>query len=182
MTTPADRFRSAASRFSALVTAVPEESWDVPSRCEDWSIRDVVDHVVSTERDFLAQRSLDHPDVEGLTPQAACASVLARVQQVMDDPSTAEVGFDGFFGPTTIAETVDRFYTLDLVVHRWDIASALGLDDHAGLDAAELAAVEASLSGLPDEVMRSPGLFGPAVEVPADAPLMTRVLAHLGRG
>jgi len=34
--------------------------------------------------------------------------------------------WDGYFGPTTLADTADRLYPNDLVVHRWDLAQPVG--------------------------------------------------------
>ncbi|MFN0028683.1 MAG: TIGR03086 family protein, partial [Acidimicrobiales bacterium] len=78
-------------------------------------------------------------------------------------------------------ETIDRFYTLDLIVHRWDIAAALGLSKHETLEEAEMAAIQSALENVPEDVLRSPGLFGPAVSVPPDAPRQAKVLAFTGR-
>lgn len=179
--TPAARYSIAAARFSALLAAVPSDAWEVVSPCEGWTVGDVASHVVSTERDFLGQRSLPAPDAADGPADAAWPAVRDAVQAALDDPAVASTAYDGYFGPTTIAGTLDQFYTLDLVVHRWDVATALGLTDHASMDDAELHALESNLAGVPEEVLRTPGLFGPAVDVPADASRQVRALAHFGR-
>ena len=70
------------------------------------------------------------------------------------------------------------FYGWDLLVHRWDLASALGVD--AGLTEAELDAIEAPLAMFGDQLY-SPGICQPPLDVPAAAERQARVLARLGR-
>ena len=87
-------------------------------------------------------------------------------------------GFDGFFGPTTVVAAFVQFYVWDMVVHRWDLARAIGADP--GLTDAELDLVEAGADGF-GPALHMEGICGPALEVPAGAPRPTRVLARLGR-
>lgn len=176
-----DRHATAANRFSALIESIPQEAWDNPSPCEGWTASDVVSHVVSTELDFLKQRDLPHPDVSGLELPAAWLVARDAMQAVLDDPGSAESAYDGYFGPTTVEETIDRFYTLDLLVHRWDLASAAGLADHAVLDTDEIAQVRSNVDAIPPEVMRTPGLFGPEIEPIDGADDTTRLMNFLGR-
>lgn len=170
MTSPPDRFRTAASRFSAALADVSAEAWTQPSRCAGWTIRDVVDHVVSTERDFLVQRSLSAPTIDGMDPAESWPLLRVALEAIMADSALVNTAYDGYFGPTTIGETVHRFYIVDLIVRCWDIATALGLSVHEGFDAQEMAAIEANLDDIPEAVLRSPGLFGPAVSVPEETP------------
>ncbi len=178
MTDIAVRYRAAAERFDTLVAGVSD--WSAPSPCEGWTARDVLDHVVTTEEDFLAQHLADYQRGTG-TLEQRWAAVRAAVTEVLADPVRADVEFDGFFGPTTVARTIDRFYTADLIVHRWDIARAIGCAEHEATTAAERAHLWAGLDDIDPAVMRQPGLFGPAVELPVDADDHARLLAWLGR-
>lgn len=181
MTSIAQRYAAASARFTNLVESVSAGAWDNPSPCDGWTARDVLDHVVSTELDFLGQRGLPKPDIASLEPVAAWPLVRDTLQSVLDDPGTAATAFDGYFGPTTVEETVDRFYSLDLLVHRWDLATAVGRADHATLAPDELDAIRTNLSAIPAEVMRTPGLFGPEVAPAAGADDTTRLMNFLGR-
>ena len=66
----------------------------------------------------------------------------------------------------------------DLLVHTWDLARAIGVDNR--LDAEACAIVLASLEPI-DALLRSPGAFGPKVEPAADADIQDRLLAFVGR-
>lgn len=175
MSETADRYRQLAARFSYLVEAVPEEGWSQPSPCEGWSAGDVLDHVISSELGFLERFGVAP---EGDDP--SWAEVRDAMQDVLDDPGRADTAYDGFFGPTTFAETVDGFYSFDLLVHGWDIARAVGFDHHEDMPE-DLVERYFEVIRSRGEAVRGPGVFGPPLEVDDDAPLRTRFLAFLGR-
>ena len=69
----------------------------------------------------------------------------------------------------------------ELVVHGWDVARAIGRP--YSVEPELLEAVHAFVAPLaePDPPMPREGLFGPPVAVPADAPLLDRVIGLTGR-
>jgi uncharacterized protein (TIGR03086 family) len=69
--------------------------------------------------------------------------------------------------------------TGDVFTHTWDLARATGQDET--LDPDQVRRMMAGLRSMPDEALRSGGMFGPAIEVPDDADEQTRFLAFLGR-
>lgn len=178
--TPADRYDHVSAQFDRLVHAVPAERWEASSPCAGWTARDVLRHVADTERDLLDRMGFDPPAVDGLDPVAAWTAVRAAVAAALHDPARADHAYDGYFGPTTFATTVDDFYSFDLVVHRWDLARAVGLQEHEVIDADELARIRHS-GDVFGEAARAPGVFGPELPAPADATEQERVLAWMGR-
>ncbi|MEO7398299.1 MAG: TIGR03086 family protein, partial [Ilumatobacteraceae bacterium] len=92
----------------------------------------------------------------------------------------ADRTYDGYFGPTTFAETIDTFYSMDLMVHAWDIARAAGRPDLEPIAADDLTRAARLLEPVGDTV-RSPGIFGPPVEPSVDATDQDRFLAWTGR-
>jgi hypothetical protein len=69
-----------------------------------------------------------------------------------------------------------------LLVHTWDLARAVGLDET--LDADEVHRLVTGFDAMDpqmDAAMRSSGHYGPRTEVPADADEQTRLLAFTGR-
>src|SRR4051794_33871217 len=40
----------ATSGWTDLVTGVPNDRWDAPTPCRDWSVRDLVNHIVGEDR------------------------------------------------------------------------------------------------------------------------------------
>jgi uncharacterized protein (TIGR03086 family) len=190
--TAADRFRRLADRFATIAAAVPADRWDAPSPCDGWTVAEVVDHIVTTQRDFLARMEFvpDPPaapeasDAASDDPPLATAAdwepVRSIIQAALDDPAVADHGYDGYFGPTTFADTIDAFYTMDLLVHGWDIARGAGMTELEAFDPADIDRCLAGLESAGDTV-RTPGIFGPPVEVGPDASDQDRFLAWTGR-
>jgi uncharacterized protein (TIGR03086 family) len=187
--TAADRFRRLADRFATIVAAVPSDRWEAPSPCEGWTVAEVVDHIVTTERDFLLRMDVVPdppavPEIAGDDPPLATAAdwapIRSIIQVALDDPAIADHTYDGYFGPTTIAQTLDMFYAMDLMVHGWDIARGAGLADLEPFDPDDMARCIAGYETLGDTV-RMAGIFGPAIDVPADASDQDRFLAWTGR-
>lgn len=176
--TVADRFRRLAARFTTVVEAA-SDAMEAPSPCEGWDVREVIDHVVTTQHDICG-RVVTAPDLTGHDSARRWPQMRDAVQAVLDDPERAATAYDGFFGPTTFEATIDTFYSPDLLVHSWDIARAIGRTDLEPMDPADLARVREGLGSLGDAV-RSPGVFGAQVEVPADASEQDRFLAWTGR-
>ena len=179
MNSTARAYATSAEPLTAVLDAVPAAAWTRPSPCEGWTAADVVRHLVDTQRKLLGEHGIDlgeTPDVDA-DPAAAWRAHAARVRAVLTD-AVVERGYDGFFGPTTIGATLEQFYVWDMVVHRWDVARAAGLD--AGLTDAELDRVEAGADSF-GEALYMDGICRPAVPAPADADRTTAVLARLGR-
>lgn len=171
--------------FTAVITQVRD--WDAPSPCEGWAARDVLAHVIDTERDFL--RDHGHPLPDGAPAGSSGSAVdqepsqrwlahAAAVDALLADDLIADERFDGFFGPTTIGDTWARFYCFDLLVHRWDIGTSQGL--RVDLSDEELAAIDDAVDGFGEHAYM-PGIFGPPVEVGTDASRQVQVLARTGR-
>jgi uncharacterized protein (TIGR03086 family) len=178
MSSVADRFERLSARFNEVIRGVSPERWQAASPCAGWSALDVVRHVAATEREFLGRFEITTAASEDVIED--WLAVCAIMQSTLNDPEIADRGYDGYFGPTTIAKTVDMFYALDLLVHAWDLARATGQPELEGLDAAAVAHVRRAFEPL-GEIVRSPNVFGPAVELPSDASDQDRFLAWTGR-
>lgn len=179
MTESADRYRRLTERFTALLQDLPAEGWDAASPCEGWTPRDIVDHVVDSSCGVLG-RFTTAPEVPDGDPVARWAVARDAMQAAIDDPEVAGTEYDGFFGPTTVAETFDGFMSPDVLVHTWDIARATGLEQYEPMPDEEVERVHARLGVLGDAI-RQPGAFGPEVPVPTGSPAQDRFLGFLGR-
>lgn len=173
-----------AGAFGSVVDRVPASAWDAPSPCEGWSARDVLDHVVQSQRGFLAERGIDATtpadlDADRSTdPSGAWRAHDERMRELLADPTVAGTEYDGVFGRTTVGQSIVAFHGFDMVVHRWDIAVAAGLDERLTDD--ELGMLERSADGFGDHLYDD-GVCKPALTVPDSAGRQERVLARLGR-
>ena len=112
-------------------------------------------------------------------PVAAWLAHTEAVQSLLDDPATAEQVHDlPHLGPMPLGQAVDRIYTSDVFLHRWDLARATGQDET--LDADRCAEMLEGMLPM-DEALRQSGHYGPRVEVPDDADAQTKLLAFIGR-
>ena len=180
MISTADQYQAALRPLTAVVDAVPAGSWDAPSPCEGWTARDVVAHLVQTQREMLTGHGADlgpAPDLDA-DPAGAWRDHAGRVLDVLGDEALVGRPYDGPFGPTTVGATLEQFYVWDMVVHRWDLAQAAAIPDELSED--ELDRVEQGADSF-GEALHMDGICRPGVDVAADADRTARVLARLGR-
>jgi uncharacterized protein (TIGR03086 family) len=181
MTEVSERYDRLADAFAGKIDAVPDDRWDAPTPCPDWTVRDLVGHVVTTQGMILGLVGRDLGDVPSATddPAAAWAAARAVVWRDLEDPSVANTEFEGgLMGKMTFETAVDRFLNFDLVVHGWDLARGAGLDER--IDPGELAHASNTSEGFGD-AMRGPKAFGPELELPPNADEQQRFLAFVGR-
>jgi uncharacterized protein (TIGR03086 family) len=191
MSAIADRYRRRAEAFERKIAAVRPDQWSNQSPCEHWNARDVVDHIVSLHGYML--RPLDRgpspaPSVQD-DPLGAFKAARADIEDVLDDPALAGVECDTPNGRMTVARQIDEVVSDDLPMHGWDLAKATGQDDT--IEREDLERLWSVTNAIPPELMekyRTPGAFGPGVEVfgpevrvPDDAPLQDRLLGLIGR-
>ena len=183
----AQRYRRRADVFDATVAAVGTDDWGRPSPCAEWDARDVVRHVVDMHHVMLrpyGREAAAGPGVDD-DPLAAFRAARSEVEAILDDRELATRRTESPAGTMAGADMVDQVASADLVIHRWDLARATGQDD--AIDPEELERMWPAFQQIPD-VMRVPGafgpgitVFGPVVEVPADASLQDRALGLVGR-
>jgi uncharacterized protein (TIGR03086 family) len=178
--TPAAEHRRIAAGFTERVRGTTD--WDAASPVEGWTARDVVRHLVEWFPAFLESgagiRLEAGPSVDE-DPVAAWQVHSDAVQALLDDPATGDRTLsDRHTGDMQLDRAVDLFYTADVFMHTWDLARATGQDET--LDPEKCTEL---LEGMVDaeEAMRSSGQYGPAVPVPEDSDVQTRMLAFIGR-
>ena len=176
----ASRYASANASLDDVIGRIPPDGWSAASPCEGWTALDVLSHLRDSQRSFLVDRGLDLGAELDLAsdPAAAWRQHSASVQALLEDPEVVGTEYDGYFGRTTIGETVERFYLFDMYVHRWDIATGAGVGTE--FTDAEMNMIEAAADALGDNIYR-PGVCADAVAVSADAGRQEALLARLGR-
>jgi uncharacterized protein (TIGR03086 family) len=160
---------------------VPEDRWDDPSPCEGWTARDVVGHLAEWIPGFFAEHGVAFgpiPPVED-DPVGAWEAVRDPIAAALGDPDQASRMVETPFHTLSLAETVDMIVIGDVFTHTWDLARATGQDET--LDPDQLHRMAVGMGEIPDEVLRSGGMFGPALEVGDEADEQTRFLAFVGR-
>jgi len=181
-----ESYQRAADGFARRLAAVSDEQWGSPTPCSDWSVRNLVAHVLDEQLwvpplvggetiaevgDRFAGDQIGSDAIGSWT--RAQAGVLAALAP--DGAIERRVQLS--FGETSAAEYLTQV-TVDTVVHTWDLARAVGADD--SLDPADVQTAIVALSPQV-EAWRAGGAFGPAVSVDPNADAQTRLLAMLGR-
>lgn len=150
-----DAMAAAMSGFGAVVTSLEPDHWDRPTPCTDWSVFDIVDHVVAGERftvEVLAGASL----AEAVEAQAGLDTQDPNVvAQLTEAAAAALTAFDGSLdriidhrvGPIS-ARRMIGFRIIDQLGHTWDVATST--DQPVALDPVALAVgVEIALAERP---------------------------------
>jgi uncharacterized protein (TIGR03086 family) len=181
MSESAERYCRVAEQFTARVHAVPADAWDNPAPCEGWVARDVVGHLVEwLPAFFFGTWDIEPPVAPSVDvdPVGAWDALNRTIQAALDDPAIADSERDTRMGRTTFAQTIDTICTPDVLVHTWDLARAIGLDET--LDADEVHRYVEGMEPI-DQLLRESGQYGPRVPVSDGADEQTRLIAFLGR-
>jgi uncharacterized protein (TIGR03086 family) len=156
----------------AVLAAIPDDRWDAATPCAEWTVRDVVAHLVDGLGFFAATVS----GTPGSPPEdlvAAYDDVTSRCLAAFAAPGalTADHPFPGGRETGRVIATISLSET---VVHGWDLATAVGLPYEP--NPAAVATLSSFAAGPKVE-----GLFADPVPVPAGAPPFVVLLAGLGR-
>lgn len=174
-----DRASNLLAAFDARIQAAPADSWGNQSPCAEWKARDIVVHVGNNIFGLAAGLTGGEPRQIGPDDDIVATWNDAR-DGFLAALNTADLSTNvpGPMGPMPAADVIGRFVSMDILVHTWDLARAVGGDETLDADA-----VARSYSGLKpmDAMIRQPGVFGAKVEAPADADTQAEFLAFLGR-
>jgi uncharacterized protein (TIGR03086 family) len=178
--------REAAHQFGKVVAAVRDDQWALPTPCEAWDVRALVNHVVGEARwtqPLLAGlsiadvgHSLDG-DLLGADPLGAWNAACATATEEAAGEGVTERVVQLSFGDTP-AEEYLRQLAADYLVHSWDLAIAIGADSH--LDADLVSAVTAWFADM-EPHYRAAGVIGPRPAVKRIGEPQELLLAMYGR-
>jgi uncharacterized protein (TIGR03086 family) len=170
----------------ALVAGVQAGQWGDESVCDGWTVRELVNHVVTGNywaEELGSGKTIEEVgdrldgDVLADDPTAVYDDSAARAAAVFRAPGAMDAPCAVSYGPVP-GSVYCGHRLIDVLIHGWDIAKSTGQDttlDPALVEAC-WAVVEPQLSGL-----QASGAFGSDVEVAPDADRQTRLLAALGR-
>jgi uncharacterized protein (TIGR03086 family) len=173
-------------RFGDTVREVAPDQWHAATPCAAWDVRALVNHLVS-------EAAWVKPLMDGLTIaevgdrldgdllgddpigayDRAAAEAIASIAESDAMQRVVHISSGDAPAPAYLAQLF-----IDFVVHRWDLARAIGADDT--IEPSDAGAIYAQMAPMEDE-MRSWGVYGDRVEVADDADLQTKLLALFGR-
>jgi uncharacterized protein (TIGR03086 family) len=168
--------------------SVRAQQWALPTPCEGWSVRDLVQHMavgatMSREllsgerwtREAVVEEVSSVPDLRAewewrAAEERAGFAAFGALDRAVTHPVMGDIPCSQFLG----------MRVGDALLHAWDLARAIGMDDQL---APELVAeVWTGMSPMAGFIGKS-GFFGsgPSGEVCEDAPLQNRLLDLSGR-
>ncbi|MCA1843209.1 MAG: TIGR03086 family protein [Actinobacteria bacterium] len=180
-----EMYRRSVEEFGQRVMAIGPDDWQRSTPCPDWTVRDLLRHLVYEERwapPLLAGATIAdigdrfEGDILGDDPQvawkeAAAAAMAAGSPEVLD--RTVHLSFGDFPGREYLGQL-----TADHVIHAWDLARGIGGDDR--LDPELVQFVYDFMLPQADQ-WAAAGVFAPPVDVPADTDVQSKLLALTGR-
>lgn len=164
-----------------IVAAVRQDQLDLPSPCTEWTVRQVIEHLVAANEGLLALLTGGEPRATDLgdDPGAAFADSAARMLAAARTPGALDRMLAMPFGPVPATMAVG-FRFGDLLNHGWDVARATGqpTDFAPELNEAALAMVRQTMASY--DRSTSP-VFKAETPAPAGASAADRLAAFLGR-
>ena len=157
--------------------------------CSDWNVRQLIAHNIGVTGFALGMLqgniTVNPMEVTGDIPAEGAENAFAAgANRVLDFLKSADLSkvIDTPFGPLPLGQIV-LFPTLDITVHKWDLAK--GTDQNTSIDSglAEVcyAVAEAAAEGLRANAASGAPSFGAEVSVPISASIQDKLLAISGR-
>jgi uncharacterized protein (TIGR03086 family) len=178
-----EQLAAVAEVTGQVIGAVSDDQWGLPTPCDEWTVRDLVEHLVGGNDGFTAalhgQPTSSGPPAERSGDLASQYGRSVReLVQAFRQPGTLERTVSVPFGTVPGAVALHLRMT-ELLVHGWDLAHATGQTVAFPEDVAEqeLAFSRRALADVPPR--RRP--FAPPEPVADDAAAIDRLAACLGR-
>jgi len=179
MSDVSQRLSALVGGFDARVQAAPADSWTNPAPCEGWTARDVVLHVGNNLLSIGG--ALQGTELAPIADDEDAPSGWGRARDAITAGlATGDLSqnLPGPMGPMPAEQLLGQFVSMDVLVHTWDLARAVGGDE--SLPAEVCAQAHSGLKPM-DAMIRRPGVFGPKVDCADDADEQTKFLSFLGR-
>lgn len=181
-----EAYRTSLRAFAALVGTVADDQWKLPTPCEGWDVRELVNHVVMEIRWVqplvvgltIAEVGdrLDG-DLLGADPAGAAAAAAAEAESAVAGTGTLDREVHLSFGDTPTTEYLMQLIAEHLV-HGWDLAVSIG--GNTALDPAVVAFCAEWFVDR-EQSYRRAGAIAERVALPATATPAEQLLAGFGR-
>ena len=164
-----DQHRRVVEGWLSRVAGVGDDQWNLPTPCAEWSVRDLVNHVVGEglwTAPLLEGKTIADVgdqfdgDVVGDDPAGAARRAAGQALEAADArvPQGGQVSLS--YGQEDMHEYV-RQLVADYLVHGWDLATATGGDTSLDPDLVEQVAAWFAER---EDLYRSAGAIGPRGE------------------
>jgi uncharacterized protein (TIGR03086 family) len=172
-------YRAATDRAAEVVEAVRGNQLGWPTPCSEWTVQQLIDHLVGGAEYLLAAASGAEPVPSEGAPRTDYRMCVDRVLTALELPGAMErvcvspLGFDW-----SVADAVAGTF-MDVLIHTWDLARATGQDEQ--LDTRLVGACASMFLPEMPRRGREAGIVGPEVPLGQGASSQDRLLAAMGR-
>jgi uncharacterized protein (TIGR03086 family) len=177
-----------ARQLITLAEAVTDEVLPAPTPCGDYTVRDLLAHVMGLSIAFRDAAAKAGTPAQDAVPSHAALDDdwrdqlpgrLLAMAAAWHAPQAWE-GLTAVGGGTMPAPIAGQAGLNELVIHGWDLACATGQPYSCDEASAHASAEFLSLASAAAEPGQR-GPFGPAVDVPPGAPVLVRAIGLSGR-
>jgi len=181
---PSDQFATVVPAITEIVDRIEPSQLDDPTPCSEFTVHDVLDHMITLGTVFARQFRGQEPS-EGLAPTARGVVPAAEFRDAMTELLAAERS------PGAMERTIDappgamdgeafaRFVAFDGLVHGWDLAVAT--DQSYDLPSEVVAEVDAFARGALTDELRDGDTFATPTTAPPGSGPIDRIAAFSGR-
>jgi uncharacterized protein (TIGR03086 family) len=181
----ATTYERALDATRTVVAGTRQEQLDDPTPCSEWSVRDLLNHMVGGCLAWASgargkPRKFDEEDHTGHDYAAAFEEASRSALDAFRQPGAMDHTFKMSWGDTPGSMALG-LAVADAAVHGWDLARATGQTIEIEDDVAN------DVFGMTTQMMEPLGSFprgasfGEPLRVPDDAPIVDRMVAYLGR-
>lgn len=170
----------AQEAFADVLANVSPDEFSAPTPCSEWTIGDLIEHVVGGNERVSQWAGLDEqPPARPDSPVEAHLAGASAAQQVFARPGGLAAVFELPFGQVP-GDVLIAMRSTDVLTHAWDLAAATGQSTDLDPELATYLLAAAHDRVRPD--FRGPGrFFGAEQACPSDRPPADRLAAFLGR-
>ncbi len=179
-------FLAALESTTQIVSAVDDDAWSRPTPCDEWDVKDVVNHLVYENLwaiELFSGRTIEEVgtkfdgDLVGGSPRERYAETSAEVSAIIEQPGSMDAICQISSGPVPGSEYASQLF-VDALIHGWDIG--VGSGQSVQLDS-DLVAACMPLALATREAVGDEGPFGTTIKTRETVTDQTRLLAILGR-
>ncbi|WP_202125716.1 TIGR03086 family metal-binding protein [Actinomadura physcomitrii] len=159
------------------VALIPDAAMKEPTPCDGWTVTDLLHHM-NERHEAMARTALAPVEPAG-DPRDDFARIAARCHAVLEQAGeTVHLPQRGP-APTRMVLGV---HTVDMLVHRWDLARALGTAPNAPSRLTDAALPLARANTAPGSPLNGPGgVYRPSLAEDPARPPIDNIAALLGR-
>lgn len=179
----------ATTTLSRVVTDTSDDQLGAPTPCGSATVADLLDHIDGLCRAFTAAAVKDL--AAGSQPPVVDGSRLApdwrlRIPELLAglafawQAESAWTGMTRAGGQDMPGEVAGSVAINEVLVHGWDLAAATGHEFDGAPELVDAASAFVAPTAAQNP-QGTPGLFGPPVAVPDDAPALDRLIGLTGR-